>query len=426
MNKTLLVLLALLLAISISVVGCTGNITGHSLTMAVDPIGAGTTTPSGTSSHAANAMIDIEAVEAEGYWFSHWTATAGTFADATAAQTTFTMPAQDVTVTANFALEIRDWYDLNAIRNNLAGSYVLINDLNSTTTGYTELASPTANEGKGWEPIKPEIAFNGTLDGQGYQIRDLFVYRPEESYVGLFALLNEGGGIKDIGVVNADVTGYSGVGGLVGFNLGTVSNSYSTGSVTGNSSVGGLVGANYGGTVSNSYSTGNVTGGVWVGVLVGINYDGASVHKSYSSGIVTGAMLVGGLVGVNYGGNAVSNSYSSSNVTGGDYVGGLVGANQGTVSNSYSSGSVTGNSSVGGLVGYNEGAVNNSFWDTETSGRNVSAGGTGKTTAEMQAFATFSGVGWDINTVANPSVRDLAYIWNIVDDLTYPFLSWQP
>jgi len=49
-------------------------------------------------------------------------------------------------------LEIRDWYDLNAVRNNLDGNHILMNDLDSTTAGYTELASPTANQGKGWQP----------------------------------------------------------------------------------------------------------------------------------------------------------------------------------------------------------------------------------------------------------------------------------
>jgi len=88
---------------------------------------------------------------------------------------------------------------------------------------------------------------------------------------------------------------------------------------------------------------------------------------------------------------------------------------------------VTGNSSVGGLVGRNDyGTVNGSFWDTETSGQATSDGGTGKNTTEMQDIATFSGAAWDITAVANPSTRNSSYIWNIVDDETYPFLSWQP
>ena len=88
---------------------------------------------------------------------------------------------------------------------------------------------------------------------------------------------------------------------------------------------------------------------------------------------------------------------------------------------------MTGDVNVGGLVGWNqEGTVSNSFWDTETSGQATSDGGTGKTTAEMKDIATFSGAAWDIYAVGGPSERDPAHIWNIVDDETYPFLSWQP
>ena len=296
--------------------------------------------------------------------------------------------------------EIRDWHDLDAIRNNLGGSHILMNDLDSTTAGYEELASPTANQGKGWQPIGTEDdLFTGTFDGQGYEIRDLFINRSDENFVGLFGVVGEGGVVQNIGVVNADVTGYGLVGGLVGDNEGTVSNSYSTGSVTGTGWVGGLVGVNLG-TVSNSYSTGSVTG--------------------YTE-------RIGGLVGWNEDEDAsVSNSYSTGSVTGNYSVGGLVGATSGTVSNSYSTGSVTGDSGVGGLVGDNPGTVSDSFWDTETSGQATSDGGTGKPTAEMQDIATFSGAAWNIIAVANPGERNPFYIWNIVDDETYPFLSWQP
>jgi hypothetical protein len=81
---------------------------------------------------------------------------------------------------------------------------------------------------------------------------------------------------------------------------------------------------------------------------------------------------------------------------------------------------------VGGLVGASTGTVSNSFWDIETSGRTASAGGTGKTTAQMKSIATFSGAAWNIVTVANPRTRNPSYIWNIVDGVTYPLLSWEP
>jgi len=86
---------------------------------------------------------------------------------------------------------------------------------------------------------------------------------------------------------------------------------------------------------------------------------------------------------------------------------------------------VTGATLVGGLVGLNdESTVSDSFWDTETNGQATSDGGTGKTTAEMQNIITFSGAMWDIIAVAHGSTNT-TYIWNIVNGVTYPFLSWQ-
>ncbi len=306
-------------------------------------------------------------------------------------------------------LEIRTWYDLNEVRDNLAGNHTLMNDLNSTTPGYEELASPTANGGKGWEPIgfidlrygyAGPGPFGGTFDGQGYDICDLHINRPDESYVGLFGVVYQDGVLKNIGVVNVTVSGNHSVGGLLGSNAATVSNCYSSGEVSGDEYIGGLVGliiAN--GVVSYSYSTSNVTGKLQVGGLAG--RDTGTVSNSYSTGSVTGMGDVGGLVGYAYG-NPVSDSYSIGNVSGYEHTGGLVGWNEGDTT-----------------------VVSNCFWDTQTSGQATSAGGTGKNTTEMQDIITFSDAIWDIITVALNETNP-AYIWNIVDDVTYPFLNWQP
>ena len=328
-------------------------------------------------------------------------------------------------------LEIRTWDDLDAIRNNLSGSHILMNDLDSTTAGYTELASPTADGGKGWQPVvifhphgpTAYTGFMGTFDGQGYDISGLFIDRPDEGYVGLFGAVEGGGVIQDISVVNLSVIGDYHVGGLVGKNDGTVINSYSSGNITGRSRVGGLSGGNTG-TVSNSYSTCTVAGEWGVGGLVGDSE--AVVSDSYSTGSVTGKEGVGGLLGGNEFDSTVSNCYSIGNVSGDEYVGGLVGGNSGSVNNSYSSGNVIGDVNVGGLLGENkfDGTVSNCFWDIQTSGLTTSAGGTGKTTAEMKDIATFSGTGWDICAVPSGATSP-AYVWNIVDHETCPFLSWQ-
>lgn len=88
------------IALIVGTVSCGG--VEYDLTMAVSPLGSGTTTPTGTTSYAANTSVNIQAVANPGYQFAIWTAPAGTFANANAPSTTFTMPDQDVTITAHF------------------------------------------------------------------------------------------------------------------------------------------------------------------------------------------------------------------------------------------------------------------------------------------------------------------------------------
>jgi len=215
------------------------------------------------------------------------------------------------------------------------------------------------------------------------------------------------------------------VGGLVGKNLkGTIANCYTTGSVSATgAAVGGLVGTNQEGIITNCYSSGSVDGS-WdfVGGLAGDNFYG-TITNCYSTASVAGRDCVGGLVGGNAG--TISSCYSSASVSGGSGVGGLVGQNgdldfvyqtwneiPGYIYNCYSTGEVTGSSNVGGLVGVHiAGEVGASFWDVETSDCNTSAGGTGKTTAEMKTMSTFTDAGWDF-----------VEIWGIGENQTYPFL----
>jgi hypothetical protein len=79
----------------------------YSLTMAVAPAGTGNATDvTNASPYAAGIQVSIKAVPAAGYRFINWTAPAGSFTNASAATTTFTMPAQNVTVTANFEVGV--------------------------------------------------------------------------------------------------------------------------------------------------------------------------------------------------------------------------------------------------------------------------------------------------------------------------------
>jgi hypothetical protein len=75
----------------------------YDLTMMADPEVGGTATDlTDESPYAEGTEVNIKAEANEGYGFVNWTAPAGVFGNATAEETTFTMPAQNVTVTANF------------------------------------------------------------------------------------------------------------------------------------------------------------------------------------------------------------------------------------------------------------------------------------------------------------------------------------
>jgi hypothetical protein len=172
--------------------------------------------------------------------------------------------------------------------------------------------------------------------------------------------------ITDSSAVNITVSGYDNVGGLIGFNVGTITGSFATGNVYGRDEIGGFVGYNYGGEISDSYSDVAVEAeGEDVGGFVGYFTGDVLISNNYSLGAVSGLQSVGGFVGYNDNG-AISTSYSSGTVTGDDYnVGGFVGVNYGNIENTYSTGDVVNENSeaahVGGFVGYNDGDVYTSY-----------------------------------------------------------------
>lgn len=258
------------------------------------------------------------------------------------------------------------------------------------------------SENGGWEPIGNYAAtgksFTGTFDGNGLVIRNLKISRPGTSYQGLFGVIS-GAEIRNLGVENVDVLGYSCTGALVGRNSnGIVSNCYSVGRVSGAWITGGLVGYNTGGTVSGCYSVCTVSADLYyTGGLVGKNEDGGKIFNSYAMGSVKGHNYTGGLVGRNMSNSTIANCYSTGGV------------------------SSSGTCAIGGLVGesVSNSTVFNSYWNIETSGQPdrpnqpESAEGAGKTTAEMKQKSTYRG--WDFEN-----------IWTIVEGKTYPYLICNP
>ncbi len=333
---------------------------------------------------------------------------------------------KDIEVSAQTPIEISTLEELYAIRDGLAGDYLLVKDLDFRNDSHYENIANKAiwTTGEGWVPIGTASApFTGTFDGSNHKISHLFINRAAFNQ-GLFG--SSSGTVRNLGLIDENIRGSYSIGGLIGSNNGAVTNSYSTGEInaTGDNA-GGLVGSNNG-TITFSSSRGVVSGVDKIGGLVGNNSSDGRIDRSYSSGTVsaTGG-YAGGLTGQNFYGTII-NSYSNGDVSGSSLVGGLVGDNfLGAITNSYSTGNISaGGESMGGLIGQNQpGTVTHSYWDTQTAGVETSAGGTGKTTLEMKSLSTFD-EGWDILGISSFDSSSPS-TWYIDDGNDYPRLFWQ-
>ena len=326
----------------------------------------------------------------------------------------------------------------------LAGYYFLVANISmaelTNPSGPWLVSSNASIDGGayGFVPVgNSTTPFTGTLEGDGFQIKNLTI-ASGATYVGLFGQVGNGtgGAVQDLNLANATITGLSTsfyVGGVAGYNDGGTIEGVSVGSAVTNASTepnlggtspfnypgaGGVVGLNagtienssYGGTVILTDDTAANVGGV-------AGWNTGTISQSYGEGEVSGNSnaSIGGLVGLNAA--TVSNSYSGGQAvtaTGtNNNLGGLVGLNytgSAQITDSFSFSYVSGPSgqqSAGGLVALNQGTVTNSYWDTNTSGQGTSAAGTGLTTATLQgALQTgFSGS-----------------VWGLITGVSYPYL----
>ncbi|MBQ7779661.1 MAG: hypothetical protein IJ404_04115 [Clostridia bacterium] len=293
--------------------------------------------------------------------------------------------------------------DLDAVRNNLSGNYILMNDIEFTAADFAE-GGAFYNGGVCWNPIGSENApFTGIFDGNGYAVRNLLINissSSHEAYAGMFEYSS--GSIKNVGLDNATIvlevsvsssSVYACAGGIVAYNdQGTILNCYSTGNVLVDASSsdsnsytpvvtysGGIVGENDEGVILNCYNTGNVivdasfsatnSGSnsdapvhTFSGGIVGYSYEIATISNCYNIGNVKAASTfsssieknnhatahAGGIAGC-FNGN-ISNCYNTGNVSAGAFgafyvdasacSGGIVGRNWADVSNCYNTGSV--------------------------------------------------------------------------------------
>ena len=362
---------------------------------------------------------------------------------------------------------IYDVNDLQAMENDLAAYYELANDIDASATvgwegglGFDPIGT--------YKSGQPQLAFRGNFDGKGYKITDLFINRPTEEYVALFGYTGLVGGyggdmreMKNVGIEDCDITGkdYS-IGGLVGFHnhSRTITDCWVTGQVKSDSSAPVLMGGLAGyadGVITRCHFSGDISiGTTWTfglfgqnGGLIGLLGGGDGISDCYSTGTFIGhstedCEIIGGLVGYNtgapitrcystmdldlegdniygIGGLIGENAYPitdcycrgevkvNGTLGGNGYVGGFVGYNDSAITNCYSTGEIITNqvNFIGGFCGGNFGTITDCFWDTQTSGTATSDGGTGKTTAQMKKYKTFTGWGfgtiWGITNACN-------------------------
>jgi hypothetical protein len=317
--------------------------------------------------------------------------------------------------------------DLDNIRNYLSAYFIQTADI--------DLAG-----NPDWQPIAgggTATLFTGNYNGNGKIISNLTITRPATANVGLFGHLGQGTAtdaavIRNVHLVNVNVSGARGTGSLVGRVTGNIytlieacSATGETGkrSVTGDAATGGLVGSN------NSVS--ETPGGANNPIISECYADIDVFYSGVEAISPNGAEKFGGLAGCSQKGT-ILDSYARGSVTAiknGAWavynVGGLAGCiiYRGVVERSYSTGIVSGAgaTNIGGLVGNNivsgvgnVGTSVNSYWDTETSYQSNSAVGTGYTTVQMKMQSQLTGFDftniWQISAGVNdgyPTLRSV-------------------
>ena len=248
-----------------------------------------------------------------------------------------------------------------------------------------------------WEPIGARwSSYTGTFDGQGYTISGLYFNDPFASYVGLFGCIGANGKISNVGVLDSYFQFSALGGGVCGVNYGTVRDCKNTGSVRGISTIGGVCGLNEkGGIIENSFNEGTVSGtgdnAQQVGGVSG--YNNGTIKSCYNTASVSGKESVGGVCGFNSVGTT-TNCFNEGTVSGQTFVGGVCGNGCGVATtNCFNEGTVSGQSHVGGVCGYDyyyDGALTNCYYLSDTAtgginGKDVSGKAEGKSIEQFKS-----------------------------------------
>lgn len=269
--------------------------------------------------------------------------------------------------TLNNPYQVTDCYDLFNIRFNVAAYYELNNSID---------CSNTLNwfNGTGFKPITP---FQGSFDGRGNKISNLFINTTNNN-TGIFGYVTNKANITNTTIYNSTIIGTDYVGAFIGLdansnnklNLNCV-NSF----IQGKDYVGGIIGYSKGYLTEYTYSDCYIKGNNYVGGIIGYTYaaeptEKVYIKKSYTDSNIFGNKYVGGVIGYHYGNNGgvvhAQQIYSLGNVTGKEYIGGLIGYTSGRyvagdtaphfgtayIEDSFSLSNIRGDSYIGGITSY--------------------------------------------------------------------------
>jgi hypothetical protein len=175
------------------------------------------------------------------------------------------------------ATSITDWNDLDAIRNNPSGDYILENNLDSSTAGFSGI-------GDSWTPLD----ISGNFNGNGYYIRD---WTTVADVGGFFGQVD--GTVEYLELSYGDVVGgdqFYGVGGFARrvASGGTIQNCstgiYTIVETTDRTPVAGFVGRNVG-TIQDCYSIAEVQkSGDSDDVAGFVNRNDGTIERCYTAG----------------------------------------------------------------------------------------------------------------------------------------------
>jgi len=121
---------------------------------------------------------------------------------------------------------VADWQELMNTAADWGGCFILTADLDFQDGALIPVGSAS----------RP---FTGDFNGNALILRNGFIDQPNNDYVGLFGFVGSGGRVRRLGLEAFSIMGRHCVGGLVGYNQGTVSRCYAAGTVAGDDDVGG-------------------------------------------------------------------------------------------------------------------------------------------------------------------------------------------